>query len=135
MGPAEWLLYRYRGWSVAALRVSATPLGFRLRSAAVLGLCLSGYLSLLLPAALLTGSEPASLLLLAAVLWTALLLQAFGVAWPPAVLCLAAAGTAGAVPLLDLPPGPAALPWACGVAAVCLAACAIRLLGRPSPHA
>lgn len=135
MGPAEWLLYRYRGWSVAALRVSATPVGFQLRSAAVLGLCLSGYLALLLPAALLTGSEPAPLLLLAAVLWTALLLQAFGVAWPPAVLCLAAAGTAGAVPLLDLPPGPAALPAACAVAAVCLAACATRLLGRPSPHA
>ncbi|MET9973421.1 hypothetical protein ABZZ80_48235, partial [Streptomyces sp. NPDC006356] len=91
MGPAEWLLYRYRGWSVAALRVSATPAGFLLRSAAVLGLCLTCYLSLLLPAALLTGSDPATPLLLAAVLWTALLLQAFGVAWPPAVLCLAAA--------------------------------------------
>ncbi|MGW6731493.1 hypothetical protein [Streptomyces sp. NPDC055013] len=134
MGPAEWLLYRYRGWSVAALRVSATPGTFLLRSAAVLGLCLSGYLLLLLPAALLTDTE-ASLLLLAAALWTALLLQAFGVAWPPAVLCLAAAGAAGAVTLLHLPPGPAVLPSACGVAAVCLAACAIRLLGRPSPHA
>lgn len=134
MGPAEWLLYRYRGWSVAALRASATPAGFRLRSAAVLGLCLTGYLLLLLPAALLTGSAPASLLLLAAALWTALLLQAFGVARPPAVLCPAAGGAAGAVLLLDLPPGPAVLPWACGTAAVCLAACAIRLLGRPSPH-
>ncbi|MFE5891125.1 hypothetical protein ACFQ6E_19560 [Streptomyces sp. NPDC056462] len=134
MGPAEWLLYRYRGWSVAALRVSATPGTFLLRSAAVLGLCLTGYLLLLLPAALLTDTE-ASLLLLAAALWTALLLQAFGVAWPPAVLCLAAAGAAGAVTLLHLPPGPAVLPSACGVAAVCLAGCAIRLLGRPSPHA
>ncbi|WP_217206986.1 hypothetical protein [Streptomyces sp. AC550_RSS872] len=134
MGPAEWLLYRYRGWSVAALRVSATPAGFLLRSTAVLGLCLTGYLALLLPAALLTGSDPATLLPLAAVLWTALLLQAFGVAWPSAVLCLAAAGPAGAVLLLDLPPGPAVLPWACGAAAVALAACAIRLLGRPSPH-
>ncbi|WP_328877180.1 hypothetical protein [Streptomyces sp. NBC_00299] len=134
MGPAEWLLYRYRGWSVAALRVSATPGTFLLRSAAVLGLCLSGYLLLLLPAALLTDSE-VSLLLLAAALWTALLLQAFGVAWPPAVLCLAAAGAAGSVTLLHLPAGPAVLPAACGAAAVCLAACAIRLLGRPSPHA
>lgn len=134
MGPAEWLLYRYRGWSVAALRVSATPATFLLRSAAVLGLCLSGYLLLLLPAALLTDSE-ATMLLLAAALWTALLLQAFGVAWPPAVVCLAAAGAAGAVSLLHLPPGPVVLPFVCGVAAVCLAACAIRLLGRPSPHA
>ncbi|MFE5814428.1 hypothetical protein ACFQ6S_13645 [Streptomyces sp. NPDC056479] len=135
MGPAEWLLYRYRGWSVAALRVSATPAGFLLRSAAVLGLCLSAYLLLLLPAALLTGSDPATPLLLAATLWTALLLQAFGVAWPPALLCLAAAGTAGAVTLPALPPEPAVLPAACAAAAVCLATCAIRRLGRPSPHA
>ncbi|MFF4046369.1 hypothetical protein ACFYZ5_06875 [Streptomyces chartreusis] len=134
MGPAEWLLYRYRGWSVAALRASATPVGFMLRSAAVLGLCLSAYLLLLLPAALLTGSDPATPLLLAVVLWTALLLQAFGVAWPPAVLCLAAAAAA-AVTLPDLPPGPAVLPAACAVTAVCLTACAIHRLGRPSPHA
>ncbi|MFF8452621.1 hypothetical protein ACF06Q_33720 [Streptomyces leeuwenhoekii] len=134
MGPAEWLLYRYRGWSVAALRVSATPRGFLLRSAAVLGLCVSGYLLLLLPPALLTASDPAALLLLAAALWTALLLQAFGAAWPPAVLCLAAAAGAGAVTWLDLPPGPAVLPSVCGAAAACLAACAIHLLGRPSPH-
>ncbi|MDQ0840772.1 hypothetical protein [Streptomyces sp. V1I6] len=135
MGPAEWLLYRYRGWSLAALRVSATPGAFRLRSAGVLGLCLTGYLLLLLPPALLTGSDPAALLLLASTLWTALLLQAFGVAWPPAVLCLLAAGGAGAVTWLGLPPGPAVLPLGCGLAAVCLTACAIGLLGRPSPHA
>ncbi|CAL9376158.1 hypothetical protein SUDANB6_00962 [Streptomyces sp. enrichment culture] len=134
MGPAEWLLYRYRGWSVAALRVSATPRAFLLRSSAVLGLCLSGYLLLLLPPALLTASDPAALLLLAAALWTALLLQAFGAAWPPAVLCLLAAATAVAVTRLGLPPGPAVLPSVCGAAAVCLAVCAIRLLGRPSPH-
>jgi hypothetical protein len=135
MGPAEWLLYRYRGWSVAALRASVTPRGFLLRSVGVLGLCLSAYLLLVLPAGLLTGAGPVTLPLLAATLWTALLLQAFGVAWPPAVLCLAAAGAAGAVTWLGLPPGPAALPLACGTAAVCLAACAIRVLGRPSPHA
>ncbi|MFJ9750174.1 hypothetical protein [Streptomyces chartreusis] len=135
MGPAEWLLYRYRGWSLAALRASATPLGFMLRSAAVLGLCLSAYLLLLLPAALFTGSDPATPLLLAAVLWTALLLQAFGVAWSPAVLCLAAAGAAAAVTLPKLPPEPAVLPAACAVTAVCLMVCAIHRLGRPSPHA
>ncbi|MFG3658682.1 hypothetical protein [Streptomyces sp. NPDC047706] len=133
MGPAEWLLYRYRGWSVAALRVSRTPRAFVLRSAGVLGLCLTGYLLLLLPPALLTGAGPAALLL-AATLWTALLLQAFGVAWPPAVLCLAAAGAAAAVTWLERPPGPAVLPIVCAVAALCLAACAIRLLGRPSSH-
>ncbi|MGW1541876.1 hypothetical protein ACWCPM_16865 [Streptomyces sp. NPDC002309] len=135
MGPAEWLLYRYRGWSVAALRVSRTPRAFVLRSAAVLGLCLTCYLLLLLPPALLTGAGAATVLPLAGVLWTALLLQAFGVAWPPAVVCLAAAGAAGAVTWLRLSPGPAVLPAVCGTAAVCLAACAIRLLGRPSRHA
>ncbi|MEV5343914.1 hypothetical protein AB0K93_36455, partial [Streptomyces sp. NPDC052676] len=83
MGPAEWLLYRYRGWSVAALRASVTPRGFLLRSVGVLGLCLSAYLLLVLPAGLLTGAGPVTLPLLAATLWTALLLQAFGVAWPP----------------------------------------------------
>ncbi|MFJ7076867.1 hypothetical protein [Streptomyces sp. NPDC098781] len=134
MGPAEWLLYRFRGWSVLALRSSATPAGFLLRSAAVLGLCLSAYLLLLLPAALLAGPDPATPLLLAATLWTALLLQAFGVAWPPALLCLAAAGTAAAATLLDPPPGPAVLPAVCAVAAVCLVACALHRLGRPSPH-
>ena len=136
MGPAEWLLYRYRGLSVAALRATATPAGFLLRSAGILGLCLLAYLAPLLPAALLTGADPAALLLLAAVLWTALLLQAFGAAWPSAGICLAAAGGAGAVVLFQLPPGDAlALPLACGAAALCLSACALWLLGRPAPHA
>ncbi|MER5217378.1 hypothetical protein ABT063_44360 [Streptomyces sp. NPDC002838] len=135
MGPAEWLLYRYRGLSVAALRATATPTGFLLRSAGILGLCLFAYLLPLLPAALLTGADPAALLLLAAALWTALLLQAFGAAWPSAAICLAAAAGAGTVTLLRLPPGPAALPLCCGVAALSLSACALWLLGRPAPHA
>ncbi len=135
MGPAEWLLYRYRGLSVAALRAVATPTGFLLRSAGILVLCLLAYLLPLLPAALLTDADPTPLLLLAAVLWTALLLQAFGAAWPSALICLAAAGGAGAVTLLDLPPGDLALPLSCGAAALCLSACALRLLGRPAPHA
>ncbi|MGW1051493.1 hypothetical protein [Streptomyces sp. NPDC002521] len=134
MGPAEWLLYRYRGLAVAALRATATPTGFLLRSAAVLGLCLLGYLLPLLPAARLTGAAPATLLLLAATLWTALLLQAFGAAWPPAAVCLTAAAAAGPVPPLRLPPGPAALPLCCGAAALCLVAYALRLLGRPARH-
>ncbi|MEU9578146.1 hypothetical protein [Streptomyces chilikensis] len=135
MGPAEWLLYRYRGWSVAALRVTATPAAFLLRSAGILALCLSAYLVPLLAAALLMDADPAALLLLAATLWTALLLQAFGDAWPSAAVCLAAAGSAGAVTLLNPPVHPAVFPVCCGAAALLLTACALRLLGRPAPHA
>lgn len=135
MGPAEWLLYRYRGLSVAALRATATPAAFLLRSAGILGLCLLAYLLPLLPVALLIGADPTTLLLLAAALWTALLLQAFGAAWSSAVICLAAAAGAATVAVLRLPPGPVALPLACGAAALCLSACALWLLGRPAPHA
>ncbi|GAB7105853.1 hypothetical protein JCM4814A_41670 [Streptomyces phaeofaciens JCM 4814] len=136
MGPAEWLLYRYRGLSVVALRTTATPAGFLLRSAGTLGLCLTVYLLPLWPAALLAGADPAGLLPLAAALWTALLLQAFGAAWPSAVICLLAAGGAGAVTLFGLPPGPAAaLSLGCGAAALCLTAYALWRLGRPAPHA
>ncbi|MFD4411707.1 hypothetical protein [Streptomyces sp. NPDC058476] len=135
MGPAEWLLYRYRGMSVAALRATATPAAFLLRSACILACCLLAYLVPLLPAALLTDADPAPLLLLAATLWTALLLQAFGVAWPPAGVCLVAAGGATTTAVLHSSPGTPALSLCCGAAALCLTACALRLLGRPAPHA
>ncbi|MET8754295.1 hypothetical protein ABZW32_30010 [Streptomyces sp. NPDC004667] len=135
MGPAEWLLYRYRGLSAAALGASGSPVGFRLRSAGVLALCLLLYTLPLVPAALLTGAGPATLPLLAATLWTALLLQAFAVAWAPALICLAAAGAAGAVTLFHLPPGPSVLPLCCAGAALCLIGCTLRLLGRPASHA
>ncbi|OSC52316.1 hypothetical protein B5181_38875, partial [Streptomyces sp. 4F] len=104
--------------------------------AAVLAGCLLAYLGPLLPAALLVDADPVTLLLLAAVLWTSLLLQAFGVAWTPALLCLAAAAGAGTVVLAGLPPGPTtALALCCAVAALCLAGCVLRLLGRPAAHA
>ncbi|MFI0980667.1 hypothetical protein ACH4SP_27110 [Streptomyces sp. NPDC021093] len=157
MGPAEWLLYRYRGRCVAALRGTATPAGFRLRSSAVLGGCLLGYLLPLVPAALLTGAEVAPLLALGAVLWTALLLQAFGIAWLPAAICAtAAAGVAGAGVVTHLlagtagiagraavtsatlpvpPPGPLVPLLCCGAAAVALLVCCVTLLGRPTAHA
>ncbi|MFH8635613.1 hypothetical protein [Streptomyces goshikiensis] len=135
MGPAEWLLYRFRGLSVTALGAAATPLGFLLRSAGVLGLCLFSYVLLLLPVALLTGAAPAALLLVAATLWSALLLQAFGVGWPPAVVCLTAAAVAGLVTFLAPIRGPLILPLCCGAAALCLAGCALWVLGRPARHA
>lgn len=134
MGPAEWLLYRYRGLSVAALRASADETGFRLRSARTLALCLGGYLLPLVPAALLTGAGPAPLLTLAALLWTALLLQAFGRAWLPAGATLTAAAGVVAVTLLGGPPGTLALPICCGTAAGVLVIGVLWCLGRPTAH-
>ncbi|MYU20710.1 hypothetical protein [Streptomyces sp. SID8352] len=136
MGPAEWLLYRYRGLSVAALRATATPAGFRLRSAAVLTGCLLVYAGPLVPVALLVDADPTTLALLAAALWVSLLLQAFGTAWPPAALCLAAAAGAAAGVLSGPASGAATvLALCCGAAALCLTALAVRTLGRPAAHA
>ncbi|MFE7775073.1 hypothetical protein ACFU5O_14455 [Streptomyces sp. NPDC057445] len=135
MGWAEWLLYRYRGLSVAALRAAADETGFRLRSAGALAICLGGYLLPLVPAALLTGTEPGPLVAVAALLWTALLLQAFGVAWPPAAVALTAASGAAATAVLGRPPGTAALLVCSGTAAALLVVAVLRLLGRPTAHA
>ncbi|MFE9116638.1 hypothetical protein [Streptomyces sp. NPDC007172] len=135
MGPAEWLLYRYRGLSVAALRATATPAAFRWRSAAVLGGCLLVYLLPLIPAALLTGAEPAPLLALAALLWTALLLQAFGIAWIPAAVSLAAATGIASAALAAPPPGPLTELLCCTAAALALTGTTLHLLGRPTAHA
>ncbi|MFD7289953.1 hypothetical protein [Streptomyces sp. NPDC059863] len=135
MGPAEWLLYRYRGMSAAALRATSTPPAFRRRSAGIITLCLLVYLLPILPVTLLIGAEPGPVLLLAATLWTALLLQAFGVAWPPAAVCIAAACGAGTLTLLHPSAAPVALLLSCGPAAVVLAVCALSALGRPAAHA
>ncbi|WP_434587799.1 hypothetical protein [Streptomyces sp. A5-4] len=133
MGFAEWLLYRYRGLAVAALRASTEPRGFTLRAARALGLCLGAYLALLAVGAVLAGTAPAALLGLGAVLWTALLLQAFGVAWPPAAVCLTAAAGEAAAAATGLPTGPAQL--LCRfIAAVALLVLACRFLGRPTAH-
>ncbi|MER5884999.1 hypothetical protein ABT160_14325 [Streptomyces sp. NPDC001941] len=128
MGFAEWLLYRFRGAAVAALRASATGRALTLRAGRVLGLCLGAYLLALLAGALVTGSDPLLLLGLGALLWTGLLLQAFGVAWPPAGVCLLAA--AGSSAQLPGPLGAALVP----VAALALGGWAWYLLARPTAH-
>ncbi|MFE1957840.1 hypothetical protein [Streptomyces sp. NPDC059479] len=135
MGPAEWLLYRYRGLSVAALRATTTPRAFRLRSAAVLTVCLVAYVLPLIPGALLTGADPLPLAALGATLWTALLLQAFGIGRLPAAICCTVAAGLTAGHLLHAPPGPLTLALSCGAAAAVLAGCALWLLGRPTAHA
>ncbi|MFD7013385.1 hypothetical protein [Streptomyces sp. NPDC059161] len=135
MGPAEWLLYRYRGLAVAALRATATPAAFRWRSGAVLAGCLFVHLLPLFPAALLTGAKPAPLLALAALLWTALLLQAFGIAWLPAAVSLAAATGVASSDLLAPALAPLAPLLCCTAAATALVGCTVHLLGRPTAHA
>jgi hypothetical protein len=133
MGFAEWLLYRYRSLAVAALRESTTSRGFTLRAGRALALCLGAYLALLALGALVAGTGPAPLLALGAVLWTALLLQAFSVAWTPAAVCLAAAAAEATAAATGLPPGPVQLICRTAAAAL-LVAGACRLLGRPTAH-
>lgn len=103
MGPAEWLLYRFRADSLAGLRACTSPGAFRISVAAALARSLAGYagalLTLMAAAMLLwpgAGDGPdaataAGVLLLGAVLWTGLLLQAFGAVLSPAAVCCAAA--------------------------------------------
>ncbi|SDJ87226.1 hypothetical protein [Streptomyces indicus] len=133
MGAAEWLLYRYRSLTVAALRASTSPGGFARRAGRGLGLCLGGYLLLLCAGALIADTDPAALLALGALLWTALLLQAFAVAWFPAAVALAAAVTGTAARSAELPYSHVQLS-ATVLAAAVLAVGAARLLGRPAAH-
>ena len=133
MGFAEWLLYRYRSLALAALRESTSGRGFVLRAGRALAYCLSAYLAVLALGSLIAGVRPAPLLGLGAVLWTALLLQAFSLAWLPAAVTLAAAAAQASASLASLPLGPAQLSC-CTAAAAVLIAAACRLLGRPTAH-
>ncbi|MET7984007.1 hypothetical protein [Streptomyces sp. NPDC005281] len=101
MGPAEWLLFRFRSGSLAGLRSSTSARSFRRATAGALLRCLTGYLTALLVFGLgvsaLWPHAPAAadavrlggLLLLGVVMWTGLLLQSFG-AVTAAVVCAAA---------------------------------------------
>lgn len=110
MGPAEWLLYGYRHRIHGALRAAHSARGFALLSARSLAVGLASYLGLLavlggaVGAALTSGpvgQQLPGLLALGATIWTALLLQAFGLAWAAAGICTpaAAATVAGATQL------------------------------------
>ncbi|WP_165869586.1 hypothetical protein [Streptomyces barkulensis] len=148
MGAAEWLLYRCRSLALAALARSSTAAGLRWRAAGALGLCLAGYLAalaalVLATAALWPGGPPAdparlpAVLALGAVLWTGLLLQAFGAARTPAAVTAAAAAFCAAAPLWlhPGPPGPdTVLAAVCATAALVLLATAAALLGRITTH-
>ncbi|UNO42497.1 hypothetical protein [Streptomyces sp. MST-110588] len=145
MGPAEWLLYRYRSNAVAGLRASTTPAAFWRATSGALARCLLGYLAVL--AALdaagtflwpdgppLDAARLGGLLLLGTVLWTALLLQAFGAVAVSAVVCGAAAVTQTVV-LLTGPLSPVLTQLiVCGGAALVLSALGSALLGRATAH-
>ncbi|MCZ7460791.1 hypothetical protein [Streptomyces sp. WMMC940] len=139
MGPAEWLLYRFRADSLAGLRACTSPRAFRMAVAAALVRALAGYagsLLTLVAAALLLwpgggagpdASTAAGVLLLGAVLWTGLLLQAFGAVLSPALVCCAAA----LVPVL-LPGSEPLLVPAAASAVLVMLVCA--QLGRITAH-
>ncbi|MDJ0344968.1 hypothetical protein QMK19_31000 [Streptomyces sp. H10-C2] len=145
MGAAEWLLYRFRGRGVAALRRSTDAAGFQARAALALLGCLTGYLVVLgvLETALtrLWPGAPAPgplrlcvLLALGAVLWLSLLLQAFGAAWPAAVVCIAAAVPEVAALCWEFGDHPIVQLASCTGAAGLLIALACSLLGRSTAH-
>ncbi|WP_035847442.1 hypothetical protein [Kitasatospora azatica] len=144
LGLAEWLLYRYRALATTALRVSLSPAAFRRRTALALAGCLLGYLlavaaidfavtPLWANAHLIGATQLTALLLLAATLWTALLLQALAVAWRTAGLCLAAAGFEFTALLAGGDPVMVQL-YGCGAAAVLLVPVAVVVLGRTTRH-
>ncbi|MDH6111651.1 hypothetical protein P3T36_001967 [Kitasatospora sp. MAP12-15] len=144
LGLAEWLLYRYRSLATAALRTSHSPGAFRRRTVMVLTGCLLGYLAMvgaldlaatrLWPhTALLDVPRLGALLLLAATLWTALLLQALGLSWRTAGLCAAAAVFESATLFTGADPLQVQL-YGCGAAAVLLFLLATVVLGRTTTH-
>ncbi|MFE0647625.1 hypothetical protein ACFVZH_03410 [Streptomyces sp. NPDC059534] len=137
MGPAEWLLHRFRGESLTRLRTLTTAREFRRAVTGTLVLCLGGYLTVLLAltlAATLVGPDApwptlprlTALLLIGTVLWLGLLLQAFGAVLSAAGVCLLAAAAQAAAP--------AAGPVAAGGAAALLAVLSCVLLVRPTVH-
>lgn len=145
MGPAEWLLYRFRSGGLAGLRSTSTPGAFWRATSVTLVQCLAGYLATLLvlahaTAALwpqapdLDGVHLAGLLLLGAVLWTGLLLQSFGAVLGAAVVCCATAA-AQTLALATHPGDPHGIGLLVyGVAAALQAGLVCGLLGRATAH-
>ncbi|CAL9423247.1 hypothetical protein [Streptomyces sp. enrichment culture] len=142
MGPAEWLLHRFRSGSLTGLRSTATARAFRRATALMVARCLTGYLAVLLALAVtaaalwprspeLTGPRLTGLLLLGVVVWTGLLLQSFGAIIGAATVCCAAA-LAQTLLLLTHTHGTAPLVY--GVAAAVQTALACLLLGRATAH-
>ncbi|WP_330457350.1 hypothetical protein OIB37_10835 [Streptomyces sp. NBC_00820] len=145
MGPAEWLLYRFRSGGLAALRASGTARTFRRTLGRTLARCLFGYLAALLVLAVVaaaswphsplpTGVRLAGLLALGVVLWTGLLLQSFGAVLGAAAVCCAAA-LAQTLALLTHAGDPRLVGLAVYAAAATVQVALARgLLGRATAH-
>ncbi|MEU7555527.1 hypothetical protein AB0B01_24845 [Streptomyces sp. NPDC044571] len=145
MGPAEWLLHRFRSGSLAGLRAARSPGQFRLRMLATLARCLVAYLAVLLALGLagtllwpgapgLTGVRSATLLLLGAVMWTGLLLQSFGAVRPAAVVCASAALAQSLALLAGLGQPRLLQLMVAGAAAAALGVLVCLRLGRATAH-
>ncbi|MGV9456022.1 hypothetical protein [Streptomyces sp. NPDC003635] len=145
MGPAEWLLHRFRGRTTTALRHSRTPTAFRRSTARTVATCLTAYLTTLAALTLTTTAlwphspapalaHLAALLLLGVVLWTGLLLQSFGAVLGAATICCAAAlaQTLALATHTGSPHGTGLIVH--GTAAVAQAALVCALLGRVTAH-
>ncbi|MFC6985525.1 hypothetical protein [Streptomyces cirratus] len=145
MGPAEWLLYRFRSGSLAGLRAARSPRAFRRRMLATLAGCLARYLAVLLAlgvsgtllwpgAPSLTGARAAALLLLGAVMWSGLLLQSFGAVRAAAVVCASAAFVQSLAVLTGFGQPRLVQLAVAGTAAAALATLVCLLLGRATAH-
>ncbi|MEV0409583.1 hypothetical protein AB0I68_01935 [Streptomyces sp. NPDC050448] len=145
MGPAEWLLHRFRSGSLAGLRAARSPRRFWQRMLGTLGRCLAVYLAVLLALGLagtllwpgapgLTGVRAATLLLLGTVMWTGLLLQSFGAVRPAAVVCASAAIAQSLALLLGLGQPRLVQLVVAGAAAAVLGTLVCLLLGRATAH-
>ncbi|MFF4428929.1 hypothetical protein ACFYZ4_07125 [Streptomyces sp. NPDC001513] len=145
MGPAEWLLHRFRSGSLSGLQGARSPGAFRQRMLGTLARCLAVYLAVLLLLGLtgtllwpgapgLTGVRVATLLLLGAVMWTGLLLQSFGAVRPAAAVCASAAVAQSLALLTGLGQPRAVQLVVAGTAAAVLAALVCLLLGRATAH-
>lgn len=134
MGPAEWLLHRFRSGSLAGLRNTSTPRAFWRTTATTLVECLTIYLVTLLVLGLAMSALSPGLLVLGVVLWTGLLLQSFGAILSATAVCCAAALTQ-TLALLTHTGDPH---WVAlivhGTAAAAQAALVCALLGRATAH-
>ncbi|MFF4268305.1 hypothetical protein [Streptomyces sp. NPDC001536] len=134
MGPAEWLLHRFRSGSLAGLRNTRTPRAFWRTTATTLIECLTIYLVTLLTLGLALSTLSPDLLVLGVVLWTGLLLQSFGAILSATAVCCTAA-LAQTLALLTHTGTPH---WVAltvhGTAAAAQAAVVCALLGRATAH-